>query len=239
MPVVSFEGVDFSYGRSPVVKGATFSIEAGEFIGLIGPNGGGKTTLLRLLMGLLEPTRGEILLFGTTPQEGIRRVGYVPQNLPFDRQFPISTLELVLGGRLSRTPWYGRYGRGNREAALGALDLVELRGKASSSVASLSGGELQRALIARALASEPELLLLDEATAHVDHPTQTLIYNLLSHLAGKTTIVMVTHDLEAAIHRVDRILCAQREVSALSKEQVCEHFALGLYHPPLLPEEPS
>ncbi len=237
MSVIAFDAVDFGYGKLPVIKGGTFSIEAGEFVGLIGPNGGGKTTLLKLLMGLLEPTAGKITLFGERPHKVIRKIGYVPQSLPFDRRFPISTLELVLGGRLAYTPWYGRYGRANKEAAKGALEQVQLTDKASAPVSSLSGGELQRALIARALSSHPDLLLLDEATAHVDHPTQTLIYNLLSHLAGKTTIVMVTHDLETAIHRVDRIVCVQREVQALSKEQVCEHFALGLYHPPLLNEE--
>ena len=239
MPVVAFTDVTFGYGKLPVIEETSLTIERGEFIGLIGPNGGGKTTLLKLMMGWLEPGKGAIKLFGKGPKMEMGKIGYVPQSLPFDRKFPISTLELVLGGRLAHTPWYGSYGSRNKAQARKALEQVGLEDKAPDPVSSLSGGELQRALIARALASEPELLLLDEATAHVDHPTQTLIYNLLALLAGKTTIVMVTHDLETAIHRVDRILCVQRTISSLSKEEVCEHFALGLYHPPLLPEEES
>ena len=111
MPAVSLQQVDFSYQNSPVLKNVSFEIGVGEFWGMIGPNGGGKTTLLKLIMGFLKPNRGAISIFGCAPVEGRREIAYVPQALRFDKHFPISVLELVLGGRLSRLPWYGRFQR--------------------------------------------------------------------------------------------------------------------------------
>lgn len=220
---VTLNHVSFSYHKTVILKNVTLAIAKGEFLGIIGPNGGGKTTLLKLIMGLLEPDEGEILL-----AEGMQ-IGYVPQRLPFDRHFPMSVLELVLGGLLSQAPWFGGYGRKNKERALHALEHVDLIKEANSHCGSLSGGQMQRALIARAIVSHPQLLLLDEPTANIDLQAEEHLWRLLNQFKGKMAIGMVTHDLDAAVRRVDRILCVHRTIYPLQREEVCKHFTLGLY----------
>lgn len=228
------EDLSFDYGLTKIFQHISLEVNQGEFLGIIGPNGGGKTTLLRLLMGFLKPQSGKILIDGKEPQAEQNKIAYVPQNLRFDRQFPISVSELVLSGRLSTLPWYGRYSKKEREIAEHALTLVGIEDLGNRAFGELSGGQMQRALIARALASEPEILFLDEPTASVDARAEEEIYRLLKSFSPRMTVVMVTHDLKAAIELVDRVLCIQGGVVSLLPEQVCEHFALGLYHPPLI-----
>lgn len=232
-PIVSLKNVSFSYQDNPILKNASFEIEAGEFIGVIGPNGGGKTTLLKLIMGFLIPDSGDIKTFGSSPQSSMKKIGYVPQSLHFDRQFPISVLELVLGGRLSNLPWYGKFSQQDKAAALEALEKMGMADFKNAPFGTLSGGQAQRALIARALASNPQLLLLDEPTASVDSQAGYSIYNILKELQNKITIMMVTHDLRTAIELVQRVICVQTTVISLKPKEVCEHFAFGLYHTPL------
>lgn len=232
--VVDIEHLTFSYQDSLVLKDVTCQVEPGEFVGIIGPNGGGKTTLLKLLMGFLKPTSGKIRVFGLAPSYALHRMAYVPQILRFDRQFPITVLEVVLLGRLSHLPWYGRYSQADKQAALEALEKVGLVDFQQRAFGTLSGGQAQRVLIARALASNPDLLLLDEPTASVDTRVEAEIYTLLRRLRGTMTILMVTHDLRAAIDYVQKVICVQHSVACLSPEEVCEHYAMGLYHPPLI-----
>lgn len=234
LSIVQVEEVSFSYDREPILSKVSFTIEEGEWIGVIGPNGGGKTTLLKLLLGFLQPESGSIRLFDLPVNEGRGRIGYVPQSLGFDPKFPISLVELVLTGRLSQLRWYGRYSREDRQIALEAIDQVGLSDLAQRKFSELSGGQRQRALIARALASRPEILLLDEFTANLDAAAEAAIYRFLKELRRKITIVMVTHDLPALISQVDRVLSVRRELVSLLPEEVCEHFALGVYHPPLI-----
>ena len=230
---IELQNVNFSYPNADVLRGVSFHVEQGEFIGIIGPNGGGKTTLLKLIMGFLKPSSGKINVFGMPPASALQQLAYVPQGLHFDRQFPISVMELVLSGRLSRLPWYGVYSPQDRKAAYEALEKVGMLGFRDNPFGNLSGGQAQRALIARALVSEPKLLLLDEPTASVDTHAEALIYSILKQLRGSMTILMVTHDLRAAIDIVERVLCVQGGVLSLMPQEVCEHFALGLYHAPL------
>lgn len=232
--ILNFENVNFAYHDTSVLKNVSFSIQSGESIGIIGPNGGGKTTLLRLILGFLKPTSGKISLFGQDPSQSVKEVGYVPQVMRFDREFPISVFELVLSGRLSRLPWYGRYSKDDEKAAHSMLEKVGLSEFKNCAFGTLSGGQAQRALIARALVSEPKLLLLDEPTASVDVHAEAHIFQLLSELKNGITIIMVTHDLNAAINQVQRVLCVQNSVMSLLPKEVCEHFALGLYHTPLI-----
>ncbi len=231
---VKFKDVSFAYRDSYVLRNVNIEIGTGESVGIIGPNGGGKTTLLNLIMGFITPTVGTIEVFGQSPGIQSKKIAYVPQNLRFDRQFPISVMELVLTGRLSRLPWYGVYRKEDKEAALAALEKVNLAGLSQRSFGTLSGGQMQRALIARALASEPSLLLLDEPTASVDSKAEADIYELIASLQKKLTILMVTHDLRASIEYVQRVICVQGTVLPLDRKDVCEHFALGLYHPRLV-----
>lgn len=228
------EQLCFAYNGPPILNNVSFKVSEGEFIGLIGPNGGGKTTLLKLILGFLKPSSGQLSVFGAAPAALQKDIAYVPQNMRYDRHFPISVYELVLSGRLAHLPWYGIFAKSDHEKALSALKTVGLSDFAHRAFGTLSGGQQQRILIARALASEPALLLLDEPTANVDHDAEQKILELLQELKGKITILMVTHDLQTAIDQVDRVLCVQQGVISYSPQEVCEHYALGLYHPPLL-----
>ncbi|MBA3602386.1 MAG: metal ABC transporter ATP-binding protein [Parachlamydiaceae bacterium] len=228
------ENLSFAYDDTSILKNISFTIYPGESVGIIGPNGGGKTTLLKLIMGFLKPTTGKISLFGSSPQQAINEIGYVPQVMRFDRQFPISVYELALSGRLSRLPWYGVYNKEDHQITNDILENLELTPFKHCAFGTLSGGQAQRVLIARALVSQPKLLLLDEPTANVDVKAEAKIYELLKELRGKITIVMVTHDLSTAIDQVQRVLCVQKTLLSLLPEEVCEHFALGLYHKPLI-----
>lgn len=235
-PAVEFDHVFFNYPNQPVLFDASLTIQDGEMVGVIGPNGGGKTTLLKLILGFLKPTKGKIHLSGETIRHYSKhkRLAYVPQAMRFDRQFPISVLDVVLSGLLSQLPWYGSFRAQDRHSALAALEQVGLAAFADAPFGALSGGQAQRVLIARALVSQPQLLLLDEPTASVDTQAQADIYAILKELKGKMTILMVTHDLKTAIHLVERLICVQGHVFSLKPQEVCEHFAMGLYHTPLI-----
>jgi zinc transport system ATP-binding protein len=229
---IEVDHLSFAYNETHVLKDTSFTIAENEFIGIIGPNGGGKTTLLLLLMGFLKPTSGKIKLFGKSPREMRPRLGYVPQVFRYDRDFPITVLEVVLAGRLAETKIWGGWLNEDKKKALEALEKMGMKSFANASFSELSGGQAQRVLLARALVSNPRILFLDEPTANVDQNAQAEIYKHLAQLKGTITLIMVTHDLAAATQAVERILCVEREVASFTPKQVCGHFALGLYHPP-------
>ena len=194
-------------GGAKVLDGLSLTVHEGDFLAVLGPNGGGKTTLLKAMLGLVKPSSGSVTVFGREPGRASGRIGYVPQRLDFDRSFPISAMEVALMGRLSRKRLLQRYGREDRRKALEALETTGLSALAGRRIGALSGGELQRVLIARALAGEPELLLLDEPTASVDPDMKTTIYDLLDQLKKSHTIVLVTHDTGTIGRHVSRIAC--------------------------------
>ncbi|HSW73414.1 MAG TPA: ABC transporter ATP-binding protein [Chlamydiales bacterium] len=225
-PIVQFTDLFFSYDKVPILENVNIKIFPGEFIGIIGPNGGGKTTLLKLIMGFLKPIQG------TITREDLK-IGYVPQTNRLDKLFPITVFELVLMGIMDEARWFGKFSKENKEKAYQALERLQLLPHADKTFGSLSGGLAQRALIARALVSDPEILLLDEPTASIDTETKKKIYEILGELKGTITILMVTHDLNIAIEKVERILMVEKSVSSLTPKEVCKHFGVGLYHTPL------
>lgn len=231
---VNFNHVSFAYEDVPVLSNVSLNVEQGAFYGIIGPNGGGKTTLLKLIMGFLKPISGDIKVLGNSPSLVRSQLAYVPQTMRFDKQFPISVIEVVLQGRLSQLSWLGTYSKNDIQAAQEALDKVGILQLQDRAFGTLSGGQAQRTLIARALVSNPSILLLDEPTASVDVKAQVEIYDLLQSLKGSMTILMVTHDLSIAIEKVQKIICVQNNVMMLTPQEVCEHFAMGLYHYPLI-----
>lgn len=194
-PVIECNRLSVELGGVMVLDGVTLSVCKGDYLALVGPNGGGKTTLLRVILGLEKSSGGSVSVFGALPGSFPERIGYVPQRLFFDREFPISVRELVLMGRLSKKKLFQHFNRIDREKADAALCVAGLERLADRRIGTLSGGELQRALIARALAGEPELLLLDEPTASVDPQMKTTIYDLLDNQKKKLTIVLVSHDI--------------------------------------------
>ncbi|NTU68423.1 MAG: ABC transporter ATP-binding protein [Chlorobiaceae bacterium] len=206
-PVIVCDRLGVTLGGMKVLDSLSITVYRGDYLAVLGPNGGGKTTLLRAILGLEKPSSGTLTVFGGPPGHAPGRVGYVPQRLFFDRDFPISVEEVVLMGRLSRCRLMRRYSRIDREKAGEAIETVGLARLRHKRIGTLSGGELQRALIARALAGDPELLLLDEPTASVDPDMKTTIYDLLDHLKEHHTIVLVTHDTGTVGRSVSRVAC--------------------------------
>jgi zinc transport system ATP-binding protein len=224
---LDWEDVSFSFEEGdPILKPSRFSIPKGAWAGVIGPNGGGKTTLLKMVLGFLKPQKGRLRVLGTSPLEARSKIGYVPQLLRSDREFPITVEEIICLGCLSKPEK-----KKNAEIWMERLGLLPHRKK---TLKMLSGGTLQKTLLARALIAEPELLLLDEPTANIDAPSSLAILNFLESLKGEKTILMVTHDVKTIVERVDLILSVQHEVRCYKPTEVCEHFAMGLYHTPLL-----
>ena len=218
---VVFEDVCFAYEREEVLHNIDFCLCAGALVGVVGPNGGGKSTLLRLMLGLLTPSRGRVLVFGQRPREARRRMGYVPQHLQFDTAFPVCALDVVLMGRADRHV-IGPYRRSDREAAHAALDQVKADALASRRFADLSGGERQRVLIAQALTCNPDLLLLDEPTANVDPRVEHEIYDLLHELNEHVTVIAVSHNVNVVTRHAGQVGGVNRAASVLPISQLTQ-----------------
>ncbi|MFH1155086.1 MAG: metal ABC transporter ATP-binding protein [Pseudomonadota bacterium] len=203
--------VSFAYRKGPVLDKVTLSISHGEFATIVGPNGGGKTTLLKLLLGLLKPDTGTIRVLGQTPEKSRLKVGYMPQYSHLDMLFPVSVMDVVLMGRLGNS-LFGRYSRDDRKRAAAALDEVRLSEFSRTHFSDLSGGQKQRVLIARALCSDPELLLLDEPTSNIDQESEQYFYSILSRLNDRMTILLVSHDIGFTSQVVKSVICVNRNV---------------------------
>ncbi|MFA6119571.1 MAG: ABC transporter ATP-binding protein [Parachlamydiales bacterium] len=231
--ILEIEKVSFCYKVKPILKDVNLSVEEGDFLGIIGPNGGGKTTLLKLIIGIYAPHTGRIRVFGKEPREVREKFGYVPQAYNIDKQFPITVLEFVLLGMLTKSH-FGFFKKDQKEKAIQILEKMGLKNFVHSPFGSLSGGETQKALIARALISDPEILILDEPTANIDPESEKTIFDILTEINKTTTILMVSHDLQTIISRVKKVITVQCSVNTLLPSEVCEHFALGLYHSPII-----
>lgn len=222
-----------SYNGTSVLEGINLTVQQNDFLSIIGPNGGGKTTLLKVIAGLVRPARGVVRVFGESPVRARSLIGYVPQFSHFDRDFPITVFDVVLMGRLGRAGHGRRFSKEDREKALEALatvEMVELRGK---HLGSLSLGQQQRVLIARALVSEPKLLLLDEPTASVDAPRQSELYELLQKLKQSLTIVLVTHDIGAVATYVEKIACLNRRLFYHDAKEILAEELKAIYRCPV------
>jgi zinc transport system ATP-binding protein len=207
---IELDNVNFSYGGPLVLEGVSLSVPEGEFLGLVGPNAGGKSTLLKLVLGLLEPQSGRVRVAGKPPVQGRREVGYVPQYPAFQRDFPITVEQVVLTGRLGRARWLGGWQRDDREAARAAMAEAEIDRLANRRIETLSGGQLQRVLLARALVGSPRILVLDEPTANIDMRIESDIFDLLEELNERMTIVVVSHDVAFISRYVTRVACLNR-----------------------------
>lgn len=211
-PIIKFDNVSRSFGIGPVLEHVSFEINEGESTCLIGPNGGGKTTLLRLMLGLIKPSTGSVRVFGARPSKVRRRIAYVPQHIRFDPLFPVNALDIVLMGRLNHLH-LGRYCNDCKATAYEALADAGLADVAHRPFADLSGGQRQRVLIARALACKPEILLLDEPTANIDLSVEARLLETLEQLRERMSIIMVSHDLDLISHITnDYVLCVHHHV---------------------------
>jgi zinc transport system ATP-binding protein len=231
--IITMEQVRFSYDTDAVLEDATFSVSRGDFACIVGPNGGGKTTLVKLLLGLLRPDAGTVRVLGRGPRQACSRIGYMPQQVAIDPRFPATVLETVLLGRLGKTRPFGPYRKRDREIAREALDSVGLADLARRNIGTLSGGQRQRALIARALAVEPELLLLDEPASNLDLRIGEELYALLAELNRSITVVVVSHDLAFVSGYVKTVICVEKRVRVHPTREFTDAMVRDLYGGPV------
>jgi len=227
--VISFRDVDFAYDGQPALTEVTIDICDGEFAAVVGPNGGGKTTLLKLILGLLSPWRGSVRIFGDSPVASRKRIGYMPQYPRLDPDFPVTVMDVVLMGRLGRGPRAGFYRRPDREAAERALEEVRCGHHRDRPFSALSSGLRQRVLIARALVSDPELLLLDEPTSFLDPSVQEDLHDLLHRLNERLTLIVVSHDVGFVSKYVQRVVCVNRKVNLHPTTELSGDVLSALY----------
>lgn len=218
--IVSLDQVYFAYDQRPVLKEINLEVEEGDFLAVIGPNGGGKTTLLRLILGCLAPVSGSVRVLGQDPRNIRSRIGYVPQHSEFARDFPVTVEDVVLMGRIKPGSLFPRRRAADLEAAAQAMQAVGILELAKRRFGTLSGGQKQRALIARALSSNPLLLLLDEPTASVDSRVEKDIYDLLRDLNKRMTIIMVSHDLGFVSSYVNKVACVNKRLKIHPAHQI-------------------
>lgn len=210
-PVIQCDHLFFSYGELPILTDVSFTVQQLDAIALVGPNGGGKSTLLKLILGLLTPASGTIRVLGNTPHLARPKVGYMPQYLQYDPSFPVSVMDVVLMGRAGSMGLW-RYSADDRRIARRIMAELAVDDLAERSFNSLSGGQRQRILIARALVCEPELLLLDEPTANVDPAAHLQFFEILKALTSQVTVLTVSHDLGFVSQVMDRVFCVNRQV---------------------------
>lgn len=208
--LVEIKDVSFSYNRIPVLSGINLDIMEKDIMAIIGPNGGGKTTLLKIMLGLLRPSGGSVLILGKKPQKGRKEIGYLQQNPEIDMGFPVSVFSAVLMGRYKGP--LKRYDSSDKAAVEEALDLVGMKKFGRRHISMLSGGQLQRVLIARAIARKPKLLLMDEPLSNIDAGTQDSIYELFLKLGKEMSVVFVTHDIGAISTYVQKVACLNQKL---------------------------
>ncbi len=229
------ENLSVKYDNNYALKNITMSIKEGDYLGIIGPNGGGKTTLLKAILNLIDHNCTKINFFGKNFSETQQLISYVPQISKVDRTYPISVIEVVLGSKLKKSlnPFY-RYTKQDRENALESLNMVGIKHLASRQIQKLSGGEFQRLLIARAIAVSPKLLLLDEPTANVDPASRNIIYDLLDKLNNEgVTIIMVSHDTMAISSKVKNIACISEDLIYHGGPQLSQNVIDKMYGCPI------
>jgi len=226
---IQIENLDFAYGPVSVLEKADVSLGEREFVSIVGPNGGGKTTLLKIILGLLKPQGGSVEVFGKSPELGRKWIGYLPQYASLDSQFPVTATDVVLMGRLGKTRGLGFYTKADRLAARDMLARVGLGNLGNRPLSALSGGQQQRVLIARALVSEPKLLLLDEPSSSLDDYVEQELYDLLQELNKELTIVVVSHDVAYVSRYVEKVICVNREVHTHPVSQINENIIHDMY----------
>jgi zinc transport system ATP-binding protein len=233
---IEVKDVSYSVNGSPILENIEFSVKAGDYLGIIGPNGGGKTTLLRIILGLVRPDSGEVRILGQRIETFRERyiIGYIPQRAAqAEFYFPAEVEEVVRSGRVARLGLYRRFGREDDSAVKRAMEITGVTGYRGKLIGKLSGGERQRVFIARALAGEPEILFLDEPAVGVDIASQEKFYDFLSHLNSNLgiTIIFVSHDVGVIAEEVQTVLCLNHRLicHGLPENYIKEEFLEKVY----------
>ena len=215
-PLIAIKNLTAGYGQQQVLHHVSLSIFPNDFLGIVGPNGGGKTTLLKCILGLLKPQEGEILFRSHRKgAEGkdVLRLGYLPQYSHIDKKFPITVWDTILSGLMAETSLLGRWNHEEQERAHEVITRMGLEGLEQRPIGALSGGELQRVLLGRAVVSNPELLVLDEPGTYIDKRTEARLYELLDELNKRCAIVMVSHDTDSLLRHARSLAVVDRELT--------------------------
>ena len=228
-PIIRIRDLDFAYNGQKVLDAVQLDVFEGDFIAMIGPNGGGKTTLLKLILGLLNPDRGDIQVMDRSPDRVSHQIGYVPQDVNINRRFPITALDAVLMGKIAPGKRWSHKSGQDRRDALEALDRIGMADYAQRRIGQLSGGQRQRVFIARALVTRPRLLLLDEPTASIDSRGQTEFFSLLKRLNEEVTIIVVSHDLLVISIYVKSVACVNRRLHYHQQSEITGSMLETMY----------
>lgn len=231
--IVNLKDVWVYYDEKIVLENINLIVKENDFLGIIGPNGGGKTTLLKVILGLIKPNRGDLKVFGGSPENNRTLIGYVPQLRQFDLDFPATVLDVVMTGRLNQTRMFRRYSPEDKKIANKTIEEVNMSHLRHHAIGRLSGGERQRVFMARALASEPKLLLLDEPTANVDKNLDTKLWEFFNNLKKTTPIIVVTHDISAVSIYVDKIACLNRRLHYQGTKEITPEALEDTYKCPV------
>ena len=231
--VVKLENVWAYYNSHPALQNINFSIYDRDFLGIIGPNGGGKTTLLKIILGLLKPYSGKVTVMGKDPYESRSQMGYVPQKSFFDKDFPINVWQVVLMGRYSHTKLFHQYSKEDKIKAEQSLERVSMLEYKNRQIGELSGGQQKRVFIARALSSDPKILLLDEPMESVDPKVQGELYGLLKDLQKEMAIVLVSHDVTAISIYIDKIACLNQTLVYHGPKEISAEILEDTYQCPI------
>ncbi len=227
--LAEIRNLSFAYNGQPVLRDVNLEIEEGDFIAMIGPNGGGKTTLLKLILGLLKPQGGLVRVLGKSPRQASPHIGYVPQNVHINRHFPVTALDVVLMGTLAPRGMRAGSRAADRRAALEALERMGVGALAEKKIGALSGGQRQRVFIARAMVTRPRLMLLDEPTASIDTRGQAEFFHILRELNRETTILVVSHDLLAISTHVKSVACVNRSLHHHHQAEITADMLESMY----------
>jgi len=213
MPVIEIQDLSFAYEKDLILENINLSVEEKDFLAVIGPNGGGKSTLLKLILGINTLDKGKITVLGKAPKQSLTQIGYVPQNTNVNTDFPIKVIEIVMMGHVEgKRPLFG-YGKHELLCAMGALEQVGMANFAQTKIGSLSGGQRQRVMIARALCAHPQILILDEPTSSIDITGQREIYELLKELNEYITVIVVSHDISVILEYANKAAHVNKNLS--------------------------
>lgn len=227
---IEIEHLTAGYPGKKVLDDVCLNVWENDFLGIIGPNGGGKTTLLKVILGLLRPEKGEIRFFQEGQPVPALKIGYLPQTHLIDRKFPISVWEVISSGLSSEKPLFRGFNASQQERIEGVIEQMGLEGLDHRPIGELSGGQLQRVLLGRAIVSRPELLILDEPSSYVDKRFETRFYELLHEINKETAVILVSHDLGTILPLVKNIACVNETLhyhpgSDLTQEWIGEAYA--------------
>ena len=228
-PIIKIEHLCASYDQKEVLHDINLTIYSDDYLGIIGPNGGGKTTLMRLILGLKKPTEGSIRFYKDNKEVKEITMGYLPQYNDLDKQFPISVYEVVLSGLSKSKGLFARYTKAQHQQVLDTLERMQLLDLKDRHIAALSGGQLQRVLLARAIVSKPDVVILDEPNTYIDRRFQKQMYEMLEQINKDCAIIIVSHDIAEVLNNVKHIACVNHHLhyhatADMPREKLEEHF---------------